>query len=88
MPSHHVRTHSSAENFPRNEHLAWKIAEVAADPVDVPPDAEAMITNRIIDNAAVSAASVLQRLRRLRPGVGHLLMIRLSGAMGSPEQLT
>jgi 2-methylcitrate dehydratase len=36
MQSHHVRARRSAEHFPRNEHLAWKIAEVAADPVEVP----------------------------------------------------
>jgi 2-methylcitrate dehydratase len=60
MQSHHVRARRSAEHFPRNEHLAWKIAEVAADPVEVPADTEAMIINRIIDNAAVSAAAVLR----------------------------
>ncbi|ORA40123.1 2-methylcitrate dehydratase PrpD [Mycobacterium aquaticum] len=61
MLVHDVRTRRSAEDFPRNEHLAWKIAEVAADPVDVPPETEAMVINRIIDNAAVSAASVIRR---------------------------
>jgi 2-methylcitrate dehydratase len=61
MQIHHVRTHRSAEDFPRHEHLAWKIAEVAADPVEVPTETEAMVLNRIIDNAAVSAASVIRR---------------------------
>ena len=61
MQTHEVRTHRSAEEFPRSEHLAWKIAEVAADPVEVTPEAEAMVINRIIDNAAVSAAAVLRR---------------------------
>jgi 2-methylcitrate dehydratase len=61
METHHVRTHRSAEDFPRDEHLAWKIAQVAADPVEVPADTEAMAVNRIIDNAAVSAASVVRR---------------------------
>ncbi|WP_458316711.1 2-methylcitrate dehydratase PrpD [Mycolicibacterium brisbanense] len=61
MLVHDVRTRRSAEDFPRNEHLAWKIAEVAADPVPVPPETEAMVINRIIDNAAVSAASVIRR---------------------------
>ena len=56
-----VRTRRSAEDFPRSEHLAWKIAEVAADPVAVPADTESMVINRIIDNAAVSAASVIRR---------------------------
>ncbi|ATA27500.1 2-methylcitrate dehydratase [Mycobacterium lepraemurium] len=61
MRIHDVRTRRSAEDFPRSEHLAWKIAEVAADPVAVPAETEAMVINRVIDNAAVSAASVLRR---------------------------
>ena len=61
MREHDVKTRRSADEFPRTEHLAWKIAEVAADPVGVLPDTEAMVINRIIDNAAVSAASVIRR---------------------------
>ncbi|MCX8564959.1 MmgE/PrpD family protein [Mycolicibacterium mucogenicum] len=61
MQTHKVRTRRSAEDFPRSEHLAWKIAEIAADPVAVAPEVEAMVINRIIDNAAVSAASVIRR---------------------------
>ncbi len=61
MQINEVRTRRSAEDFPRSEHLAWKIAEVAADPVDVPAETESMVLNRIIDNASVSAASVIRR---------------------------
>ncbi|NLU84595.1 2-methylcitrate dehydratase PrpD [Rhodococcus sp. HNM0569] len=61
MKTHIVRTHRSAEDFPREEHLAWRIAEVATDPVDVPQDATDMIVNRVIDNAAVAAASLIRR---------------------------
>ncbi len=61
MRVHDVRTRRSADDFPRSEHLAWKIAEVAADPVEVPADTEAMVINRVIDNAAVSAASLVRR---------------------------
>ena len=61
MLIHSVRTHRSADDFPRTEHLAHKIAEVAADPVAVPAETVAMVINRMIDNAAVSAASVLRR---------------------------
>ncbi|MCA2263498.1 2-methylcitrate dehydratase [Mycobacterium marseillense] len=61
MRIHDVRTRRSADDFPRREHLAWKIAEVAADPVAVPAEVEAMVINRIIDNAAVSAASLVRR---------------------------
>ncbi|GAA1474813.1 MmgE/PrpD family protein [Corynebacterium felinum] len=61
MENHVVKTRRSAEEFPREEHLAFLIAQVAADPVAVPEDTKEMILNRIIDNAAVSAASVLRR---------------------------
>ncbi|MEV0298967.1 2-methylcitrate dehydratase PrpD [Nocardia sp. NPDC050710] len=61
MKNHLVCTHRSAEDFPREEHLAWRIAEVAADVVEVPADTEEMIVNRIIDNASVAAASITRR---------------------------
>ncbi|SPM35417.1 2-methylcitrate dehydratase PrpD [Mycobacterium rhizamassiliense] len=61
MRIHDVRTRRSADDFPRSEHLAWKVAQVAADPVAVPADTEAMVINRVIDNAAVSAASLTRR---------------------------
>ncbi|OBJ48682.1 2-methylcitrate dehydratase PrpD [Mycobacterium sp. 1423905.2] len=61
MRIHDVRTRRSVDDFPRTEHLAWKIAEVAVDPVAVPPETEAMVINRIIDNAAVAAAAALRR---------------------------
>ncbi|MRH87757.1 MmgE/PrpD family protein [Nocardia sp. SYP-A9097] len=61
MKNHLVRTHRSAEHFPREEQLAWRIAEVAADTVQVAPETEEMIVNRIIDNAAVAAASIGRR---------------------------
>ncbi len=56
-----MRVYKSAEAFPLEEHLASKIAAVAADPVAVPEDTAEMIVNRIIDNAAVAAASILRR---------------------------
>src|SRR5690606_23680354 len=40
------------------DQLAWKLAAVATDPVPVDGDVIEMIGNRIIDNAAVAAASV------------------------------
>jgi 2-methylcitrate dehydratase len=61
MLMHTVRARRSADDFPRAEHLAAKIAEVAIDPVAVEPATAEMVRNRIIDNAAVSAASVLRR---------------------------
>ncbi|PPQ42339.1 MmgE/PrpD family protein [Rhodopseudomonas palustris] len=61
MKLHAVRTARSADRLPRAEQLAWKIAEVAADPVAVEPEVVEMIGNRIIDNAAVAAASIARR---------------------------
>ena len=61
MKSYTVRTYKSAEKLQRADQLAWKIAEVAADPVAVEPDVVEMIGNRIIDNAAVAAASLARR---------------------------
>jgi 2-methylcitrate dehydratase len=61
MKMHEVRTYRSAEHLAREDQLAWKIAEVAADPVAVDADVAGMIINRVIDNAAVAAASVARR---------------------------
>src|SRR5271168_882962 len=61
VKSHTVRTHKSSENLARADQLAWNIAEVASDPVAVEPNVIEMIGNRIIDNAAVAAASVARR---------------------------
>lgn len=61
MEMHTIRTRRSAEEFEQHEHLAWKIAQVAADPVPVDPDVGEMIINRIIDNAAVAVASAARR---------------------------
>ena len=47
--------------LPREEQLAWKIAEVAADPVGVQPDVAEMVANRVIDNAAVAIAAINRR---------------------------
>jgi len=58
MPLHSLRVYRSDERLPREEQLAWKIAAVATDPVAVTDAATEMVINRIIDNAAVSVASV------------------------------
>src|SRR5699024_3406083 len=55
---HDVRVHRADENLPHEGQLAWKMAEVAFDPVEVEADVEEMIINRIIDNASVAIASV------------------------------
>ncbi len=61
MKSHTVRTYKSAEKLAREDQLAWKIAAVAADDVPLDADVVEMIGNRIIDNAAVAAASLARR---------------------------
>lgn len=74
MTDHRVRVHPSAEDFPRTEELAHKIAELAAGTTDatVTGAARAMVVNRVIDNAAVAMAS----LRRRPPAVARAQALR------------
>ncbi len=58
MITHDVRAHRSKDNLKREDQLAWKIAEVASDSVEVDDEALDMIINRIIDNASVGIASL------------------------------
>ncbi len=58
MIEHQVRVHRSAEQLRRQDQLAWKLAEVAGERVPVDDDVAAMVVNRLIDDAAVAAASL------------------------------
>jgi 2-methylcitrate dehydratase len=58
VQTHEVRVHRSDENLPREQQLAWKIAEVAAEQIDPTDAVTDMVINRIIDNAAVAVASL------------------------------
>ena len=58
MKNHTVRVYPSKENLPREEQLAWKLAQIAVDPAPIDPAVEDMVINRIIDNASVAIASV------------------------------
>lgn len=58
---HSVRTRPSADRLPPGEQLAGRIAAVAADRVAVNDEVTEMIVNRVIDDAAVTAASLLRR---------------------------
>ena len=58
MIEHKVQASPSKDELPRVEQLAWKMAEVAADPVDIDREVTDMIINRIIDNASVAIASL------------------------------
>lgn len=58
MIAHDVHPRPSEEVLPREQQLAWHLAEVAADPAPVTGDVAEMVVNRVIDNAAVAAASL------------------------------
>ena len=61
MIEHEVRTYPSSASLAREEQLAWRLAAVATDPVEVPADVTEMVVNRVIDDAAVAAASLARR---------------------------
>ena len=61
MKNHTVKVYPSKQELKREDQLAWKIAAVAADPVEVDDDVTDMIINRMIDNASVAMASVNRR---------------------------
>lgn len=58
MKLHPVRTYRSDESLPKEEQLAWKVAQIATDPVAVDDEVTDMIVNRVIDNASVAVASL------------------------------
>ena len=58
MEQHGVRTYRSDEGLARENELAWKIAQVAVDPVAVDDEVVEMVINRVIDNASVAVASL------------------------------
>ena len=58
MKRHKVTVHPSKTRLPKEDQLAWKLAEVAADPVSVEQDVTAMIINRVVDNAGVAVAAL------------------------------
>jgi 2-methylcitrate dehydratase len=61
MKTYDVQTERSGAPLAKEEQLAWRIAEVASDPIGVDADVEEMVGNRIIDNAAVALASLRRR---------------------------
>jgi len=90
---HEVRVRKSSDFFPREEHLAWQLALVAADPVPVEPQVAEMVANRLVDDAAVAAAALGRRpvcnaraqaaAHRLSPGASVWGLARAGGT--SPE---
>ncbi len=61
MKNHTVKVYPSKQELKREDQLAWKIASVASDPVEIEDAVTDMIINRIIDNASVAMASVNRR---------------------------
>jgi len=61
MIDHEVRATPSSARLAREEQLAWKLAAVAADPVEVSAEVTEMVINRVIDDAAVAAASLARQ---------------------------
>ncbi len=61
MKNHTVKVYPSKQELKRENQLAWKIASVASDPVELEGAVTDMIINRIIDNASVAMASVNRR---------------------------
>ncbi len=60
MILHELRTFASNESLARKDQLAWKLAEVASDPVEVEDDVAEMVVNRFIDDFAVASASLIR----------------------------
>ena len=53
-----VKTYPSSALLKKEDQLAWKIAEVAADKARPSAETIEMVINRIIDNASVAIASL------------------------------
>ena len=56
-----VKTHPSSALLKKEDQLAWKIAEIAADKSRPSAETIEMVINRIIDNASVAIASLNRR---------------------------
>lgn len=61
MNEHAVRVHRSADGPPREEQLAWKLAQLAAETPPVDDDVAEMVANRVVDDFAVAVASLGRR---------------------------
>ncbi len=58
MKKHHVKVYPSKEHCPREQQLAFKLAQVALDPTASSQAVTDQVINRIIDNASVAVASL------------------------------
>ncbi len=75
MPLHKVKTHGEGQILPRQEQLAWKIAELATATREVDARAATMVGNRLLDNAAVALGAInrdpVRHARLLALGYEH-----------------
>ena len=58
MKNHLVRVYPSKEPCPKEEQLAFKLAQLTVDQPKISDEVIDMVINRIIDNASVAVASV------------------------------
>ena len=58
MILHKVKVYPSKIHLPKKKQLAWKIAQIASDNVQLNNNVVEMVINRIIDNASVAIASL------------------------------
>ncbi len=58
MRKYTVRVHPSKAELKKEEQLAYRMAQVAADNAPIDDQAREMVINRIIDNAAVALAAI------------------------------
>jgi 2-methylcitrate dehydratase len=77
-----VRVRASGERLDRESQLAWRIAEVASDPVAVPPEIVEIVIDRLIDTSAAAIAALnrdpvvsarAQALAHPRPGGARII---------------
>ena len=82
MKAHLLRVYPSREPLPREQQLAWHLARVAAESLDLEESVAAMVVNRLIDDVAVAVAALNRRpvvnaraqaLAHPRPGGATLL---------------
>ena len=82
MRDHEVRVQRPGERFPRERELAWRLAEVAADPVPVEPEVAEMAANRVLDDVAVAVAA----LDRDPPAAAQAQALAHPGGRGDPAR--
>jgi len=58
MKLHAVKTFPEKAKLPKDEQLAWKLAQLAVDDVAISPHVTDMVINRVIDNAGVAIKAI------------------------------